>query len=698
MKTLFRFLLPFCLSALFLGTSGCSDDNILELPPVNENPVSPTEPDVHGFTSITGLVMNPDGMPLEGVAVSSKYETVYTTANGVFHLSKADVLNGRTFVNASKSGYFDNAFAIGAPDGDDAETTMKFVLSPKQIEQINSAIQTEVNIGGSASVIFAANSFADENGNTYNGTVEVALAHRSPDEELFRLAMPGGDMAAVTSSGAEAMLISYGAVGVELYTPSGAPLQLREGQVAAVKMKVPANLLADAPPTVPLWHFDETTAKWMEEGTAILAGNEYRGDVRHFTWWNVDIPTDPRALVTGQVLDCNNEPVAGIAVDVGPLTVYTNDEGWYSSEVAVGLDFTIEVSSFDFVESNTIYVPSVAIGENLMLNPLYVGCPATISGVLTDCEGNAMPGTITATWLGGANFVTTTDGNFSIPVLANAGIEITGVLQDVLTATTTVTSIGGQDVPLTAPLTVACASTIIGAFTDCGGSPVAGTVTATWDGNSTDIITSDGTFSLLVPGGIDVELYFLSTDLFQASTNITTNYGLPTNLPAPIAACDELDCNLVSYLYNGQSQIFAGTDTAEVYHEGETVDYLENSVFAMLIAANIVPDGFVTLLLVQNSSWFCIIVPNVAGSYTVNNFIEGTGTSGVFLIYYDYSQNEHYIADSGDVTLNMAVGGEAYTAEFNNISNEYFSPLLPGLGIAPMSAGELSGTFCVEDN
>ena len=437
-------LIALC-SLLFL--TRCSEDSPLW---------SPDAPLLEA-TVIHGLVTGPDGAPLEGVEITTPYETATTDGLGLFHIAQGVAIKGRVSVQAAKEGYFSTAYATQTGG---ENTIIKFALSPKTVADIDAATAGNVAIGTNAEVALPANGFVDAAGNAYVGTVKVATAHCSPNDPMFRRQMPAGaDMAAVTADGEEAVLISYGAVAVELTGEAGNELQLAPGSTAEIRMEVPADMLADAPVTIPLWYFDEVTGKWIEEGFATLIGSEYVGEVSHFSWWNVDIPADPRAFVSGRVVDCDGNPVSGVTVNVGPVTAVSNFDGYYSTNVAVDIDFQVWIDqTFNFgLTSNVINVVSVAVGENQILEDLIMPCPSTISGVLTDCEDTPASGSVMATWADGSNLVTTeSDGGFEIVVPSNTDVEIIGFRlgnsKNVLIGTQNLTSIVNQNVNLPSPL------------------------------------------------------------------------------------------------------------------------------------------------------------------------------------------------------------------------------------------------------
>jgi len=76
---------------------------------------------------------------------------------------------------------------------------------------------------------------------------------------------------------------------VELETEGGEKLQIAPGSAARLTTPIPASRLVKAPASISLWYVNEVTGIWQEEGTATRKGNNYVGDVKHFSYWNCDI-------------------------------------------------------------------------------------------------------------------------------------------------------------------------------------------------------------------------------------------------------------------------------------------------------------------------------------------------------------------------------------------------------------------------
>ena len=410
-----NFVANFCFFALLcLLFVQCNEEN--------ETYWTPNAP-VLAQTNVRGIVIDERQIPLAGVQITTFCDKTTTTNDfGFFQLDEVWAIRGKVAVKASKDTYFDKTYAT-ALQGEN--TVMKILMSHKNIQSIASNTASEINMGN-AKVVLPADIYANENGNVYEGTVKASYQYYDPRSENFQMLMPGGDFMGIDEAGENMLLISYGAMTVELEGENGEKLQLQDGQTATLRFSVPDDMLADAPTTIPLWHFDEEEATWIEEGSATLIGNEYVGEVSHFSSWNCDDPISPRTFVEGYVKDCVGNPLSGIVVTVGPVLVYTNEQGYYSTNTAVGLSFPVFVnpSYNNGLESQIIDISGLLEGEILSLDALVVECQATISGQIVDCEGNPTAGTVLAQWEGNNTIVTSSDGNFFVHIGGNEEYEV----------------------------------------------------------------------------------------------------------------------------------------------------------------------------------------------------------------------------------------------------------------------------------
>lgn len=154
-----------------------------------------------------------------------------------------------------------------------------------------------------------------------------------------------GDMSGVDAQGGAVQLVSYGMVSVELFDATGEALNLAPDTLATLSITVDPALLADAPETVPLWHFDDAAAAWREEGQATLTDGAYVGEVPHFSTWNADSAAD-LCTVSGRIKWVESSPVgsgyvSATGINYGYQTQSSTQAGGFSVTVRRGWGATI---------------------------------------------------------------------------------------------------------------------------------------------------------------------------------------------------------------------------------------------------------------------------------------------------------------------------------------------------------------------
>lgn len=366
----------------FLLISGCAKDE-------NNNEASSSSARI----SIAGVVYDAYNQPIPGATVQLGSSTMTTNNNGFFSFNNVSANEGRNLLKASKDGYWTHFFGFKAKSGDKHIHNLR--LEAKKFDQlINGATGGVLTVNGS-SITFPSHAFETSGGTPYNGSVKLAINTLYTSDPDFYYSVPGGDMLAVDQSGTERALYSYGMLGVELQDASGNPLQLADGITATISLPIAATQTATAPATIQLWYFDETSGKWKEEGTAVKQGNNYVGEVSHFTWWNCDYPGDV-ATIEGYVKDCNGNPVAGAFVFAGNgFYLMTNPVGYFSGPIPINNNFQLYASNLTSISPSVNFTATTA-GTVYTLSDFIIPCigSAIVSGTVEDCEGEPSNGYI----------------------------------------------------------------------------------------------------------------------------------------------------------------------------------------------------------------------------------------------------------------------------------------------------------------
>lgn len=383
-----NFGLLFLLAALVFTSCRKDEETHGYFPPITVVP----EVIVNG--SFSGVVTDGNNEAVQGAAVSFHSGTIMTDENGYFSFRNVEINERGSLLAIEKEGYFFNAKFINSKLNQENFTSVKLI--EKELTGSFPAVEGgTVTTPDGASVRFSVNTIKKENGEVYTGNVKVFATWLNPTAADLVQRMPG-DLRAFNAEEEQQQLTTFGMIGVELEGESGEILNIADGQTAVIELPVPSELAAVAPATIPLWHFDETTGYWVEEGEAFLQNGKYTGTVSHFSFWNCDVPND-FVFIEGLITDRSGNPVPNITVlitETGSGTVgygYTNSEGIYSGAVPSGQDLILSIVVNCDVE---IYNEPIGPFSEDTVIPTIVATQSdiftTIIGTFSDCDNNAV--------------------------------------------------------------------------------------------------------------------------------------------------------------------------------------------------------------------------------------------------------------------------------------------------------------------
>lgn len=379
-KTLFFLFLIIAL----IGTSCRKNDDIITGGP---------DPVIFVQTQVMGMIRDEQGDGLEGVNIRWGQQVATTDENGYYTFQSAAADEQGTVLQISANGYFDlTKTVVPVPNG---RTWLEAMLTPRILSgTVQASAGGTVTFTGGA-VTLPAGGIVGSGNVPYTGTVQVYATWMDPTSATTLARMPG-DLTAINAQDQAGSLATYGMIGVELEAPSGAPLQIAQGAEAEIRMTIPSALLANAPATIPLWHFDVVKGKWIEDGFAEKVGNEYVGTVSHFSFWNCDIFFE-NVTLSGRVVDNNGTPLIGVRVMAtlvngdpnipASANAWTNTDGEFGGKVPAN-----EVIQIEILDQCGEVVYSQEVGPlaaDLDLGDITVdlaGNSIAITGSLVDCD------------------------------------------------------------------------------------------------------------------------------------------------------------------------------------------------------------------------------------------------------------------------------------------------------------------------
>lgn len=373
---------PYFLLALLFGAvfSACLKDNFL-------GPAQMAE------VAFAGRVIGDNGQPISGAHVRAGGELAVTDDNGVFRLPalRLEARDARLFVD--KIGYFEFSRAYFVEDGSFQNLTIQ-LMKKEQVATVNGGTGGTVQVPGGPKLIFPANSLTTETGQAYSGAVRVYARYLDPTDPNLDLYMPG-DLRGIDASGQERALVTYGMIGVELESSGGDPLRVAQGSTVELHMPVAPAQAANAPSQIPLWHYDLQKARWIEEGFVKRVGNEFVGNVAHFSFWNVDMSFD-MVEISGKVyLGDSTNAFSGAKIRLTMLSdsssayAKTDGNGCYKGGVPKDETFLMEIldACGDVIFSQNIgpFADDTMLPDIILPNA--GNNQISVSGTLLDCNG-----------------------------------------------------------------------------------------------------------------------------------------------------------------------------------------------------------------------------------------------------------------------------------------------------------------------
>ena len=421
---------------LVIFTLGCKRESVLENPidPILPPPTTVTVVNdlIQVTASVSGIVLDESNAPIANAVVTSGAATTTTNSNGMFIFQSISLSKENGSVTVLKAGYFKGIRSFKTIAG--KNHTVRLQLVQRVLSgTINAAAGGTINAGGGASIIFPAAAFVTSLSATYTGTVNVYSRWINPTAANLPFIIPG-DLRGVGTNGAENILETYGMVGAELEDASGNTLKIATGKKATISFPLPASLQANAPTTIQLWHFDDATARWKENGTATKAGITYTAQVDKFSFWNVDLANANFINLDYTLINATtNSPLVSTSTRIKRANGnygygVTNNAGFVSGLVPKNESLVLEVIS----SCNTIiYSQNInALSVNTSLGNINASLPSqtlTFTGTVLNCNGAPVSNGYIPLYLtggGGGYAAISATGTFTFSLINCSGATI----------------------------------------------------------------------------------------------------------------------------------------------------------------------------------------------------------------------------------------------------------------------------------
>ena len=378
--------------ALMVACGGGNDGAVL--PPPVTTTLPAVTPSAAVSATLRGTVSDAaNGAGIAGVEVSVGGLNTTTSATGAYTLP---VTTGTLVVSFRKAGFVEqtkvNTDLNNA--GDIAFLNVPLLAFAQSTVLTGTGAQTVTVAGSTAAVALPADGLRRTDGSAAQGAITVNLTPINPAVNVNT--MPGSLVTLV--NGVTTPIESFGALNVTIVDAAGAPLNLRSGQSATIR--IPAVTRGAAlPASIPLFNFNATTGQWVQEGTATLVGSGaaafYQGSVAHFSTWNADQVVNT-VFINGCVIDSAGVRVAGARVTteginyVGTASVQTNAQGNFRIAVKTNSLAALTASASGRAGSS-VSVASTTVEQTISTCLTLVQVGGNAGGVTIKLSWGALP-------------------------------------------------------------------------------------------------------------------------------------------------------------------------------------------------------------------------------------------------------------------------------------------------------------------
>ena len=306
------------------------------------------EPVITVATGISGIVIDENGDPLEGVVVNISRKNYETDENGYFIIIDTKASSDGGYLTFKKEGYFEG-YKFAIPEAG-ATTFLKIKMIEKKASGSFTASEGgRIELEGGATIEFPSEAIINENETPYAGEVTVYAHWYNPVASDLTQTMPG-DLRGLSADRKLVQLSTFGMMAVELEGANGEALNLNPDNLASLIFPVPDSIRFTAPATIPMWSFDEAIGHWREETVAEYSEAKYFARVSHFSFWNCDVPY-PLVNIFGKLVDTrgNSLPHYWICIEAPDLGVtgygWTNSDGGFNGKVPKDENLILKVKN-----------------------------------------------------------------------------------------------------------------------------------------------------------------------------------------------------------------------------------------------------------------------------------------------------------------------------------------------------------------
>ncbi len=295
-------------------------------------------------TTLSIQVISADGGSVEGVSATIDGKAKASSdKDGRITINDLPV-ERELAIKLQKDGFANQVYRYKSGLKDAADTALVTMIARGESATFSATSAVSIQGEHGAAVTLKGGEFVDSKGEVVSGDIELSMTPVDVSTPAGLEAFPGSFSAIDDDGGEVPLIVTYGTTEFQ-FTQGGEELQLAEGETAAIELPIFIDTHPDGSPVklgdeIPLWYLNEETGIWQQEGNGVVVASQasktgfaLRGEVSHFTWWNVDVA--PEGTRVRFKVSLSQEPANVSAISA---RVFALGRGFRLNDIPVTID------------------------------------------------------------------------------------------------------------------------------------------------------------------------------------------------------------------------------------------------------------------------------------------------------------------------------------------------------------------------
>jgi len=303
-------------------------------------------------SSLSGTVINTEGMPIEGVKITANGEDFFSGQDGYFNISNTLLNDTGEVITFSKPGYF-SQFEKIVPEGNSFQSLFISMYEKTGYKTVKTSENTNISFyNGEISFSNRKNNLITNNSELYNGNANIYLKS-SGDQNQFPPIIPNSgssfNLNGINSQGNLSLIYPVVSFLIQCETENAKQLFFKD----SVNLSFSKNIIPVEGQKITLWHYDEINGNWHAKQNFYVdfSSDRVSFNIKDQGYYLLGPDFSDLKEISGRITYSNGLPVKFSDLlfsdkNSGFFTfAFTDEKGEYFIQVPEGSDIVMSITN-----------------------------------------------------------------------------------------------------------------------------------------------------------------------------------------------------------------------------------------------------------------------------------------------------------------------------------------------------------------